>query len=234
MDPIIIRVRSLLDPNIVLDSQAKQGTAILAALPDEELMQVVKWTLIDRRSTDDVFDAFCPTADRVQVQAALRRLILLGRPIQQELQAVRDKEEAPKPLLLFSPSTNFSDVLTECSQAPKDFDVTKHLAVLAEIQKRRLIRMLEETATMPTQFMQADKINAASEGLRRILETLIGAQEKIGIIEKRPEKLDIRLQGALQGYMSGMEESSKDELIRFGERFVQMIEDKYGSGKSAG
>lgn len=233
MDPLIVRLRSLLDPNIVIDGLAKQGTVVLAALRDEELMQVAKWTLIDRRSTDDVIDAFCPAADRVVVQSALRRLLLLGRPIQQELQASRDKEEAPAPLLLFCSSNSFDDVLKDCMSTPKDMDVVKHLAVTAEIQRRRLFRMLEETASMPTQFLNADKINAATEGLRRILDSLLKAQEAVGIIEKRPETLDIRLQGALQGYMGGMQESCKTKLAEFGEKFALMVEAKYGDGKSA-
>ena len=234
MDPVLIRLRSLLDPQIVLDAKAKEGTAFLSSLDDQLLLRVARLVILDKSTQGavDLLQSAGVDADQESLIQALRRLMMLGRSLSSEL--VGDatptvRQDAPPEMLLFCPGTPFEDVMAECSKAAKDHDVVKDLSVLVAVQKRRLTGMLKETSGLPTSFMQADKINASIDSLRRSLECLLKAQLETGLIEKSPEKLDVRLQGALQTYLGGMDTEVRGQLVKFGESFIDMGKEYYGS-----
>lgn len=166
------------------------------------------------------------------VIAALRRLQFVGSALIKETAVA----VSPKPILELSikPGTTLHEHIREAGAAPKDFDGLGKMANLAAILEHQFKSMYvhelrEANDTRGANpFMMANQVNMAANTYMASLEKLHRMQVEVGIVEKRPEALEVNVKnsGAFQTYMGELSGDDRQTMAEFSDAFTKFVLDR--------
>ena len=229
----VVRLRALLDPESIVHDDAKSGSEFLLTLPDKALATLFQDVTVERIPPGDLAKAFLASnksaVQESALQAALRRLSMVGIPLARELSEDRkDEPERPIVTMKLSPGATLKEHLAKASQADKKMDGVEKMASLAVLLEQQLANLYGHQSREANPFLLIGQVNQSASILMNALEKLHRMQVDVGIIQKQPDKLEVDLlaAGAFQTYLGELDNGAREQMITFSGRFSQFVQEK--------
>ncbi len=233
-DGFVQKFDALLDPTKITSESAKNGSSPLRNLAAEFKYAIIVGLGTAGVSTEDVEKLIVENCVDYKVYgitssdviAALRRLQFVGSALIKETAVA----VSPKPVmeLAIKPGTTLKDHIRDAGAAPKDFDGLGKMANLAAILEHQFKSMYAHQSREANPFMMVNQVNMAANTYMSSLEKLHRMQVEVGIVEKRPEALEVNVKnsGAFQTYMGELSGDDRQTMAEFAEKFTQFVMDR--------
>lgn len=224
----------LLDPEKITSEPARKGSEPLKNLDAELKYAIIVGLGTAGVSTEDVEQLIVENCvdykvygiTKSDVIAALRRLQFVGSALIKETAVA----VSPKPILELSikPGTTLKDHIRDAGSAPKDFDGLGKMANLAAILEHQFKSMYAHQSREVNPFMMVNQVNMAANTYMSSLEKLHRMQVEVGIVEKRPEALEVNVKnsGAFQTYMGELSGDDRQTMAEFADTFTKFVLDR--------
>ena len=239
---IMASLRALLSPEKIAHDGAKNGSAILDRMSDEGLYQVFCRLFVNKDSPQAVLQKIHPDcmtgASSDDIIAALRRLSMVGRKLAVKIQTnagtkkpkgKKTLPEGDKPLLPLDMH------LQKAKGAKKNLDCLTKMAGLTTLLEQQLESLYTYPARQAQPFMGVKSVNMVAQTYMNALEKLHRMQVDVGIVEKKPEQMEINMRnaGAFQSYLGDLGQDQKQAMADFADSFCKFAVEKLkgGAGK---
>lgn len=212
-DQTLTTLSDLLNPEKIKDERAKKGSELLGLQEPIVQIQIFKSVVVEKKPISEVLSGMPYSEDeRLNVEAALRRLILVGRPLAEKM---KKEEQDARPSIDQAAST-FSELLAELGDSgDPGMDVCTDLSQVVRIKQARYKALLKTALQNPNgHLLYAKAMQDEEDGLVRSLEKLFGLQSHLGIVEKKPDKLKVGLDSSFQQYLEVSDQRDRDAMAR--------------------
>lgn len=237
-EAVIIELRSLLDPNKIVHDSARSGAEALLRLSDNVLYRLFCSLVIDNEPPPELIQQLPPDfmegVSSNDLIAALRRLSILGIKLAEQVQA--DTETKPKPRKALQtdskPMLPLDEHIQSAKTAKKDMDCLTKMAALASALEQQFETLYTYPARQAQPFMGVRSVNMVAQTYMAALERLHRMQVDTGIVEKKPEQMEINMRqaGAFQTYVGEMSADHKQAMIDFSDHFCSFLSKKAKRG----
>jgi len=244
------RLRFFLNPQVIQDSNIRVGSEILLTFTPSLLLLLFKRVCYKREETKEVLISLTPTQESIRnlgeseidsVIAALRRLTLVSLPIVKELgieivktkiaenptipaKQVVEQSIGKLPGEFGQEDWSFTELMEDIEKRSVDLHVLTSYKILAEIQKRRVYRMLRQYHSMPNAVSAAKWLDGAFESYRKTLDSISNLQIKTGETQQAPIPFEVTIGESFKQFVSEMSDGhQRGQMLRASSAFVEMV-----------
>lgn len=256
---VVQRLRMLLNPADVVDERAKIGTELLGQLNDKDLLAVFGKICVFKKSIEENMPSLMKSISaqdtsetRTALTWALRRFILVTQHLTLELKNKKESRDnadevqavvaaggdaelqaalqkgLPK---VFGRDFDFLDVWSDIEKTSKGLDPIGDLSMLAELQKRRVQKLLYDTQSMNLSIATgaAAVVDKAIDRLQRILDNVARVALDTGAIKREPLRIENTLTAGVSFFQNMIgNDVAKEKALQATMRLVRMIQDEAG------